>query len=1062
MYSFFYEYKLHKLKHQFHKINNCYFIILISINLLFRTNSMLIKNSLYSFVSEIKIKILRQGNFLVIQNNFLAHIYAMNVNGKNVEKNCNLYMNKYRNIIKIEINPNINNCFGMFQDCKDIVEMDLSHFDASHVSNMGNMFSGCSSLTSINFTNFDTSSVTFSMHYMFFGCSKLYSLDLSGFKTETVKCIEHMFDNCYSLVSLDLSNFKTETINSNSMFSNCKKLEYINLYNAKVGGDHYNTNLFSGISKHAVFCINPSNSNYFQNLPSDKCLSINSNLNCESIWRESQIKLKALDGNCLNNFDGLPNYKCDSFNKCYDSCTIVAFLNGICKIEYEDKDSFIEAIINSLKEEKITELLYDKIVKGESVISNNDNEIIQISTLSSHNKTLDLRSIYFDEFKNTLYKYGYDEQDDFIILKIHNKLNNSNDFLTEYILFSPDGKDKLDLNLCKVPNLRQYKSKQNDTCLDYCSIERFMHNKCKVDHDNQDILTGDIIEFILNGSLLNITEDEVLIGENGTEIYQISTLSNQLKVRNITYIDFGDCESKLKSANNVNETEELILLKIEHKLAEIKIPIVEYVLFSPDGKRKLDLNECKNTRIHQFTEININKDEIFKYDTNGYYYNDKCSIDSENGIDKIIFDRKKEFNDNNMSLCEKNCDFNGYNSANKRVDCECYIKESLVPFYNVTINTDSLINKLKNIKDLINIEVIKCYKLIFSIKGLVKNIGNHIFLSLILVNTILIIIFYCRDFKIFKKKINKLLKKMFNQYRKDKNKLILKNKIKNQDNKSSHYKNRLNTIQLNNPVKKNQNKNAKFNKSSQIMVVRLKTKNEFTFGKINTKKEEFELNYLDYKNALKFDHRTYSQYYYSLLKEKQLFMFTFIRNNDYNSRIIKICLFINDFALSFTVNALFFNDSTMHKIYTDEGRYNLLYQIPQILYSSLISIAISNLLIFISLTEKNVLNIKNKHHYNSAVKEKNKLLKFVWIKFMIFHILNTLFMIFFWFYVSSFCAVYHNTQVHLITDTLISYGTSNLYPFIIGIFPGIFRTISLKSKGKRLLMFKFSLILASL
>ena len=81
---------------------------------------------------------------------------------------------------------------------------------------------------------------------------------------------------------------------------------------------------------------------------------------------------------------------------------------------------------------------------------------------------------------------------------------------------------------------------------------------------------------------------------------------------------------------------------------------------------------------------------------------------------------------------------------------------------------------------------------------------------------------------------------------------------------------------------------------------------------------------------------------------------------------------------------------------------------------------------------------------------------------MIFHILNTLFMIFFWFYISSFCAVYHNTQVQLITDTLISYGTSNLYPFIIGIFPGIFRIISLKSKGKSPLMFKFSLILASL
>ena len=243
-------------KHQLYKIISFNINILISISLLIQFNSILIKNILYyNFDSEIIIKILRKGNFKVIQNKFLEYIYSMNVNGKSVEKNNILYMDKYRNIVKIAINPNINNCFGMFENCKDIVEMDLSHFDASHVTDMGYMFNGCSSLTSINFTNFDTSSVTFSMHYMFNGCSKLYSLDLSGFKTGKVRCIEHMFDNCISLVSLDLSNFKTETINSVNMFSNCKKLEYINLYNAKVGGNYFNSDIFQGIQKNAVFCI---------------------------------------------------------------------------------------------------------------------------------------------------------------------------------------------------------------------------------------------------------------------------------------------------------------------------------------------------------------------------------------------------------------------------------------------------------------------------------------------------------------------------------------------------------------------------------------------------------------------------------------------------------------------------------------------------------------------------------------------------------------------------------------------------------------------------------------
>ena len=73
--------------------------------------------------------------------------------------------------------------------------------------------------------------------------------------------------------------------------------------------------------------------------------------------------------------------------------------------------------------------------------------------------------------------------------------------------------------------------------------------------------------------------NEVLIAENGTEIYQISTLSNQLKVRNSTYLDFGECESALKIANSIDQSEEIILLKIEHNFSAIKIPIVEYINF---------------------------------------------------------------------------------------------------------------------------------------------------------------------------------------------------------------------------------------------------------------------------------------------------------------------------------------------------------------------------------------------------------------------------------------------------------------------------------------------------
>ena len=66
-----------------------------------------------------------------------------------------------------------------------------------------------------------------------------------------------------------------------------------------------------------------------------------------------------------------------------------------------------------------------------------------------------------------------------------------------------------------------------------------------------------------------------------------------------------------------------------------------------------------------------------------------------------------------------------------------------------------------------------------------------------------------------------------------------------------------------------------------------------------------QLNELPYELALQYDTRKFSQYYLSLLKSKHTLFFAIFQNNDYNSRIIKIDLFLNSFTIYYTVNALF-------------------------------------------------------------------------------------------------------------------------------------------------------------
>ena len=138
----------------------------------------------------------------------------------------------------------------------------------------------------------------------------------------------------------------------------------------------------------------------------------------------------------------------------------------------------------------------------------------------------------------------------------------------------------------------------------------------------------------------------------------------------------------------------------------------------------------------------------------------------------------------------------------------------------------------------------------------------------------------------------------------------------------------------------------------------------------------------------------------------------------------------------------------MHKIYEDQGDFNFIYQIPQILYSTIISIVIKTILSFLSLTEKNIITIKSQKTLEMANTEMKKQKKCIYIKFIIFFIFNFIFLALFWYYISCFCSTYENTQIYLIKDTAISFGLSLIYPFFINLIPGFFRIYSLNNQNK--------------
>ena len=146
----------------------------------------------------------------------------------------------------------------------------------------------------------------------------------------------------------------------------------------------------------------------------------------------------------------------------------------------------------------------------------------------------------------------------------------------------------------------------------------------------------------------------------------------------------------------------------------------------------------------------------------------------------------------------------------------------------------------------------------------------------------------------------------------------------------------------------------------------------------------------------------------------------------------------------------------MHKIYIDHGMYDILYQLPQILYSTIISAIIDTVISYLSLTEESISELKQKQLVEKIIEGK-KLIKCIYIKFILFILLDFLFLGLMWYYLSIFCAVYKNTQIFLLKDTLISYGTSFIYPFLYNFIPCLFRIQALKAKNKdRNFLYKFS------
>ena len=1057
----------------------------------------------------------------------------------------------------------------LFEGCSSLISLNLDNFDTSKNKDFSLFFYNCHALISLNLNSFNTISST-NDNSVFYGLNpnviftineettrNYYEL-YKGFNIsssnicfeESTKLLIARNECIYDCNNEEIYNLEFEDI----CYKDCPDDTHL-IYN-------YNNICFEELEGYYLDTID---NRYKPCYPSCKeCYGSGDedNNNCIECISDYKFITKTSFNNCYmkcdnyyyfnnsNNYICTPKKECpNDYNKlieekseCIDNCTkddiYIYEYNNQC-YQFCPDQTFVTSDNVYLCQQNpegyyLDNNIYKPCYKGcKSCFGNgdeNNNNCIECrsnyNSISGENEKNCYEKCEYYYYFDSSGKYSCTEKDECPkevskLIKLKGKCidNCINDDLYKYeennicIKYSPKDNSVL---ICPI-NLPYEKARE---CVQTCKALEFLMGLCIINNKNNQTVQFDIIRIIkeelekgekgeLNPIISKVKdkrEDHIVQDEDS--IYEVTSSYNQenYEYDNISSIILGDCERKLRDYYLIDDNEDLLIFKTDKFEEGLHIPIIEYEIYHPLTLEKLNLSICEDTKIGLSIPVNINESILYKYNSSHEYYNDVCyTYTTETGTDYVVKDRQIEYVDKNLSLCESKCDYVHYNTSNKKVLCQCKPKISSVSLDNE--NNDRLLIAFKELRNAINLEVMKCYKKVFCKDGLIKNIGSYILLFIISAYIFLAVLFKVKGFKVIHNMIQDLVKRTFNiEFEKKEMKEIANDKNIMDNNNFSIYQN-------NNNIPKN-TKNIKFKKKKKLKKKKVKKKSsqnvnppkrniifennnclgenenmpdydkklfknseKIGIGKNILKKPlfddkntnpiihnknkfycDYELDKLEYEKALEYDKRAYCQYYISLLKQKHLILFTFYAYNDYNSQIIKICLFLFSFALYYTVNALFFNYTTMNRIYVDKGSYNLLHQLPQIIFSTIISGVISMIIKTLSLTQKNILELKNETD-NINIKVSN-LLSCIIMKFILFFILSFLFLIFFWYYLACFCAIYSNTQGHLIKDTLISLFLSMLYPLLIYLIPGCFRIMSLRAINKdKILLYKISKII---
>ena len=875
-----------------------------------------------------------------------------------------------------------------------------------------------------------------------------------------------------NIISLYLSN-KSRIINKNDIIYQDDEIEFFFL-DSKLNSDKY-------IIEYAGVVTEPDFDEYnlYCDIDSD-----NGNIEVE---RKEFTKREYIGktGYIYLNVDQTLSNQCSDKNCFYclesniDNCILYRNRKGGNSLDEKE----LTAIYN-----KLVEIIEKKTFEGETIIMDMKDILMQLSTIDFQEgniKDKNSTNVFLGECKDILKeKYNLQENEILLMLKLDLFKQNSSTPLVEYEIYNYNNSEKLNLDYCKDIRINVFFPIQldNRTIILYNNLNLSGYNL----FDSNDSFYNDIcsVYTTINGT------DITLIDRKNAYYNQSLSLCQE---EGCIY-DYYDCQTnKIKCNCSISKTS---VEKQDEKDNSFISTIVEIYNNKEIIKDIFSLSiENMNFQVMKCFKLLFKSEHFIK--------NIGCIlltififiylllmilyfIFGNKILQKIMFEafNKKYFTKKKSIVHFRKNDNNNNKNINKgKKDVKL---KKIKTFAENAINNQIIKNTIVEDDDKSKSKNNSNNNILLFQRGKLKKYTSKFHPVKLKLNCPPPKYEKKQSIKVFRKLnkaktlkvnnqlfINKLESKIDSDNKK-KDKMIYKNFIKNVakdvENNLNSNNSRLPLNQRNNDSLKNKRKGSvvsikndretKDEKDAKERSLEINKIKNYNLPNAESLTDQ-ELNNLDYGTAVIIDKRTFLQYYWSLLKKRHLILFAFYPANDYNIMIIKVSFFIVSFSLYMTINCFFFSDESMHKVYENNGEFNIIYQIPQILYSTIVSMVINKLLKYLCLSEKSILDLKKEKSKKTKNGKSEKIEKCLKIKLIIYFGLGFLFMLFFWYFISTFCAVYTNTQAILIKNTLISFGLSMIYPFGYEILPGILRIPALRAKNQdQEFLYKLSKIIA--